>query len=235
MSLTVNKIGYNNTTFTRTNDNKHNKEAGFITKAASAAGSTAGLIGATIYITKKRGYKLPTLNDKKQIIKIIKNLEFKAKDVILLASSSVAGGLICGTLTDTKHAKAKRKEGLTQLVGNYIIPSLFVCGGMKLNKILNKTFKFPPVKKSIQAAFGTAGFISGVIVGNRISRSINKHIYKENDNRRLNWKDWFEQADNVCLVTSMANPGTKLAKKKKKIIPLAHILPGYCTGIKRDI
>ncbi len=231
MPPAINKIGYNDTAFTR---NHKQNQANFITKAASATGSTAGLVAATAYIVKKRGYKLPTLNDKKQIARIIKNLEFKAKDVILLASSSVAGGLICGTITDPKHAKAKRKEGLTQLVGNYIIPSLFVGGGMKLNKTLNKTFKFPPVTRTTQAIFGTASFISGVIIGNRISRFINKHLYKENDTRRLNWKDWVEQADNVCLVTSMANPGTRLAKHASKIIPLAHILPGYCTGIKRD-
>ena len=97
---------------------------------------------------------------------------------------------------------------------------------MKLNKTLFSKYKYPPVTRAIQFAFGTAGFISGVLFGNKISQLINKYLFK------LSWKDWAVQADNVCLVTSMAAPGTNIAKTASKFIPVAHIIPGYCVGTK---
>ena len=43
-----------------------------------------------------------------------------------MASSSIAGGLTGGVLTDPQNTKAKTKEGIVQLIGNYVFPSLFV-------------------------------------------------------------------------------------------------------------
>ncbi|MBS4759557.1 MAG: hypothetical protein KHX03_02525 [Clostridium sp.] len=228
MSITVNKI---NSLNINNNNNQKNKTR-FSTKAAATAGSLIGLSAAAVCIGRARGLKVPSSFKTKEFVDIFKKMEFNEKDVIALASSSIAGGFAGGVLTDKKNTKAKAKEGIVQLVGNYIFPSLFVGLGMKLNKILFSKYKFPPVTKAIQFAFGTAGFISGVFVGNKASQVINKNIFKEDSYRKLNWKDWAVQADNVCLVTSMAAPGTNVAKAASKIIPFAHIIPGYCVGTK---
>lgn len=52
--------------------------------------------------------------------------------------------------------------------------------------------------------------------------------------RKLSWKDWAVQFDNVCLVTSVSNSGTKLAQMASRVIPAAHIIPGYLTGTKKE-
>lgn len=226
MSLTFNIIDSVKT------DNNHNNNSTFATKTAATAGSLIGITGAAVCLARGRGLKVPSSFKSKEYVDIFKKIEFNEKDVIALASSSIAGGLAGGVLTDKKNAKSKAKEGIVQLVGNYIFPSLFVGAGMKLNKAMFSIFKFPPVSGVFQFAFGTAGFILGVLFGNKTSQIINKELFKEDFYRKLNWKDWVVQGDNVCLVTSMSAPGTNIAKAVSRVIPFAHIIPGYCVGTK---
>ena len=98
----------------------------------------------------------------------------------------------------------------------------------------NKKFNFPPVTKPIQFAFGLTSLIAGVIAGNKVSKVINTNVFDEDMHRKLSWKDWAVQFDNVCLVTSVSNSGTKLAQMASRVIPAAHIIPGYLTGTKKE-
>ena len=132
-----------------------------------------------------------------------------------------------------KNAKAKVKEGIVQLIGNYIVPTIAVGGGIKLNKALNKKYNFPPITRPIQFLFGMTSLIAGVVAGNKISREMNKQMFKEDHYRKLTWKDWAVQFDNVCLVTSISNAGTQLAKMASRFIPFAHLAPGYQVGVKQ--
>lgn len=75
--------------------------------------------------------------------------------------------------------------------------------------------------------------IAGVVAGNKISREMNKQMFKEDHYRKLTWKDWAVQFDNVCLVTSISNAGTQLAKMASRFIPFAHLAPGYQVGVKQ--
>lgn len=236
MTLSVNRI--NNTYLSQYSfkqNNSNNNKVSTATKAASALGSAAGVAGALTYISRKHGIKIPSSFKKpKEVLDVLKKLELKEKDVIQIASSSVLGGLAGGSITDSKNTKAKVKEGVVQLLGNYIIPTLFVGGGIALNKALNKKFNFPPITKPIQFAFGFTSLIAGVIAGNKVSREINRNVFKEDAYRKLNWKDWAVQFDNVCLVTSVSNSGTKLAKMASRVIPAAHLAPGYLVGVKQE-
>ena len=207
MTLSVNKIN-------NTNLSQYNNKADTLTKTASVIGSTAGVAAALAVISRKHGVKIPG-----SFIK-------KPKETL--------DGFALGSAADIKNIKAKAKEGIVQLTGNYIIPTLFVGGGIRLNKALNKKYNFPPITKSIQFAFGFASLIAGVIAGNKVSRVINEEVFNENSYRKLTWKDWAVQFDNVCLVTSVSNSGTKLAKAASRIIPAAHIIPGYLTGTRKD-
>lgn len=215
--------------------NSNKQKANASTKIASAIGSTAGVAAALTCISRKNGIKIPSSFKKpKEVLNVLKKLELKEKDVIQIASSSILGGLLGGSATDSKNTKAKVKEGIVQLLGNYIIPTIFVGGGIKLNKALNKKYNFPPITKTIQFAFGFGSLIAGVITGNKVSREINKNVFNEDSYRKLDWKDWAEQFDNVCLVTSVSNSGTKLAKMASRVIPAAHLVPGYLVGVKQE-
>ena len=217
------------------NYNNFKRQNKLSNQLASAVGTTAGVLTSMAYVAKGKGIKTNgLLKNPKRAFKVFKNVEFNGKDVITIASSSVAGGLLGGVITDSNNTKSKLKETIVQLLGNYAIPTAFVSGGVKLNKLLNYKFNFPPVTKLIKFGFGMVSLIAGVMVGNRVSNKVTSAIFKEDDKRKLNWKDWAEQVDNVCLVTSLAANGTNLAKTASKVIPFALLLPGYSVGVSKD-
>ncbi len=202
---------------------------------AASVGTTAGVVASMALIAKGKGINTKgLLKNPKKAFNVLKNLELNGRDVITIASSSVAGGFLGGVATDSQNAKSKVKEGITQLIGNYIIPTAFVSGGIKLNKVLNHKFNFPPITKIIKFCFGMASLAAGVVAGNKVSNKVNSVMFKEENKRKLNWKDWAEQVDNVCLVTSLSASGTNLAKAASKVIPFALLLPGYSVGVKTN-
>ena len=230
MTLRVDNINNN----IQINTKNPNNKVSNATKVASLLGSTVGVTASICAITRKNPMNLvKTVAKPKTVLKELQKLEFSGKDVIEIATGSITGGLLAGSAIDKDNTKAKAKEGLTQLVGNYIVPSAFVTGGIKLNKVLNSKFKYPPKTGLVKFAFGMVSLIAGVFAGNAISKKINKEVFKEDTYRPLKTSDWGMQADNVCLVTSMANEGTNLAKNVSKIIPIAHIIPGYIVGTKK--
>ncbi len=235
MTLTVNNFMPKTAANTNCGQKRRNKVSA-VTKIASAAGSTIGITAALIQISKKADKN--AAGHFRRIINTIKKAEFNDKNVIFISSASTAGGFAGGALTDTDNIKSKAKEGMVQLIGNYIIPSLFVGGGIHLNKkILDSRTNFknsPKILKLIQFSAGIISLIAGVICGNLLSEKINTSIFGEKSQRPLNWKDWAEQIDNLCLVTSMSTTGSNLAKTVSKVIPVAHFMPGYLTGIKQE-
>ena len=231
MTLNVDTINYPQRRFS----NNKNQKVRNIDRLAASVGTGVGVAYSLASVTKTKPSKmLKVFKNPTKAIDVLKKLELSGMDVIKIATGSIAGGFVGGSLVDRKNTKAKAKEGIVQLIGNYIIPSLFVTGGIKLNKVLNKNFKFPPKTGIVQFAFGMASLVAGVFAGNKIAKEVNKDLFQENAYRPLNWKDWSMQFDNVCLVTSVANPGTNLAKTVSKAIPVAHLIPGYLTGVKKN-
>ena len=195
-----------------------------LNKTASVAGSLLGIMGATALIAKQRKVNLS--------LKSLFNIEYKGYEVLEFASGSIMGGFIGGSLTDKKHVKKKMEEGVSQIVGNYIVPTLSVVAGVKLYNNLTKNSQ---LKKSKIARF-TAGMLSlagGVLGGNKASSMINKHLFNDKNTRSVNWKDLASQFDNTCFVTSLASRGSNVAKIASKFIPLTHILPGVAIGTKQ--
>lgn len=235
MTLTVNNFMPKTVANTNCGQKRRNKVSA-VTKIASASGSAIGITAALIQISKKADKN--AAGHFRRIINTIKKAEFNDKNVIFISSASTAGGFAGGALTDTDNIKSKAKEGMVQLIGNYIIPSLFVGGGIHLNKkILDSRTNFknsPKILKLIQFSAGIISLIAGVICGNLLSEKINTSIFGEKSQRPLNWKDWAEQIDNLCLVTSMSTTGSNLAKTVSKVIPVAHFMPGYLTGTKQE-
>ena len=231
--ISMNIENYNHPTYKKQQKSTANK-------VLSLTGSIVGVSMGLSNVLKKHNLKSDVFTRQistksvKKLVKNLKNVEFNGKDVIKIASSSVAGGLVAGIVTDSDHTKAKIKESSTQLLGNYFIPTIFVEAGIRLNKFLNNKYHFPPVTKPIQFAFGLGSLIAGIVLGNKILGKVNGVIFNDDNARKLGWQDYIQQVDNVCLTASLATTGTDIAKKVSKIIPLAHIIPGYCVGTKKD-
>ncbi len=217
MSLNINSKKNSCFPFKQYNQNLKNK-------ATSFTGSVAGLSAAMTIIAAGRKHNMTA---GKSLAKNLYRLEFNARDVMLMATSSILGGFTAGAVTDPQNIKAKIKEGVVQLVGNYIFPSVFVGLGMAAVNSFTKS-------KIIRFVGGFASLGTGVIAGNKASKTINSFFSHKQEKRDLNLIDWAEQADNACLVTSLANPGTNIAKYASKFIPISHILPGYCVGVKTE-
>src|SRR5574344_2001706 len=194
-----------------------------ITRVTSACGSTLGISAALSLLIKHRtncsGSFLKNAISVHKIFKTFKDLECKEKDVLVLATGAITGGFLGGSVSDTKHIKQKTKEAVTQLIGNYVVPTLLVGAGVKIANLLNPVLN----AKTLSCAKGFAGLVGlyyGVVFGNKISNNINKNIFNDKDKvRKLCWKDWSVQVDNVCLVTSLATNGTNIAKTASKVIP----------------
>lgn len=217
--------------------NKHEKKRKRIpniTKLSSACGSTLGISVALSLMMKKRGNFLKNAISIHKIFTTFKDLECKEKDVLILATGAISGGYLGGMLTDIKHIKEKTKEAVTQLIGNYITPTIFVGTCTKASSIL-KPFLTPKKMPYAKGILGTIGLYYGVVLGNKISNKINANIFMDKSKiRKLCWKDWSVQVDNACLVTSLSTNGTNIAKSASKVIPAAHLFSGYLIGIKQD-
>lgn len=71
-------------------------------------GSAIGVTTAVTLISRGHGVKIPsTLKHPNGLVNILKNIELKEKDLIAIASSSIAGGLAGGLITDKKMPKQK--------------------------------------------------------------------------------------------------------------------------------
>lgn len=153
MTLSVNKI--NSIYYPQNNNNNNGKQkVRNIDRIAASVGTGVGIAYSLASVTKTKPTKLLKIfNHPERAINVIKNTELSGVDVIKIATGSITGGLVAGSIVDRKNAKAKAKEGIVQLVGNYIIPSLFVTGGIKLNKVLNSKFKYPPKTGLVQFIF----------------------------------------------------------------------------------
>ena len=195
-----------------------------LNKVASITGSMLGLVGATALITKQRKVNLSLKN--------IFNIEYKGYEVLEFACGSIMGGFVGGSLTDKKHVKKKMEEGVSQIVGNYIVPTLSVVAGVKLYNNLTKNSQ---LKNSNITRFiaGMLSLAAGVLGGNKASSMINKNLFNDKNTSSVNWKDWASQFDNTCFVTSISSRGSNVAKIASKFIPLTHIIPGIAIGTKQ--
>lgn len=188
-------------------------------KIAAFVGTTIGVASAVALLSRGKS---------------IKNIEYKGKEVLTTATGSVIGGLLGGSLADDKkHLKAKYREAITQIVGNFIVPTIFVSGGIRAFKLLEKN-KIVPTLKPLRFAAGMGSLIAGVVCGNRMSNAISEKIFKKEHNRNVKAADWALQVDNTCLTLSLATSGTNIAKTASKVIPFAHLIPGYAIGTMQE-
>ena len=230
-------------------------------KNVVAASAIVGMTPVIMVLAKKKGF---SLNPKKIINTDIKDWAIfkyspaeKAIDfgdpinIIVTAAGSVAGGFIGGSLVDNKNIKAKKREVLSQMLGNVLVPITTVWlaskafgkyqnrleEGMyqiksegKAVKTLNRILKKIPQAGATLAALGV-----GIFLGNKVSNYINEKLYHKKVERNIRATDFAPHVDDLCLATTMMSPNSTFGQKLGRVIPLALVVPGYQTGIAQDV
>ena len=154
-------------------------------------------------------------------------------------------------LVDKEHSKAKKREVLSQLLGDVIVPISCVWAGAKVFKHYEKTLqsimpKFKDEAKTIKKvlntisenipnAIATLGSLGvGIIAGNKVSNEINEKLYKMKVERGIKATDFAPHVDDLCMSISMVNEGSTFGSLLGRVIPLALLVPGYETGTARE-
>lgn len=180
---------------------------------------TKSLIGATI------GTAIPlSLLAKKQQTKNLLKLEYKLKDMLILSTSSIAGGMICGMYKENNESKNnKLKEGVFQLL-NSTIPTLCVAGMLK---ICEKHSKFNNVPcKIIAVALGIGiGMFTAIKSANKIFDPKDEH-----PDRRIGAKDFIANSDDAIGALALAKFPIIRSLKIDKALPLIYGYCGYRAG-----
>lgn len=215
--------------------NKQNKRN---VKIASIAGSAIGIAGAVagIYAMAKKGNPAASL----------KNFAFNEKDILLLGTGSILGGLTGGLIADKEknNKKPKLREASQQLFGCTMIPVGFLALG---NKVLEKTnFKLPQLKSNSKPARAINGMLAvlpkvavtigslvgGMQVGNKVMNKVNNKIFKEDIKRDIKPEDFLVHTDDLCLTANMVLKDIgPVSAVTSKILPATFLVAGAKTGM----
>lgn len=233
-------------------------------KIGTAVTTTLAVGGAFAHIAKKQGFSLSpsaikntpmkdwaifSIYDKKRPLK--KEVVLEGKEIIELASASVAGGLAGGLLLDDKkHRKAKLRESINQLLGNVLVPIVAVWSASELYKRNeNSIMKFVPQlaeKGKVSKYFNMAlraipGSIvtlvalgAGIFAGNKVSNFINEKVYHKKVERDIKATDFAPHVDDIGIAVSLMADKSKGASIIQRVIPAFLCVPGYQTGTHRD-
>lgn len=199
-------------------------------KALPMAGAVIGTILPLVLINKFEGKSLK-----------LKNLNLKnfgkyfeiddVKRILSSAAGAIAGGLAGGFMADKnkENRKEKLKEGIFEMT-NISIPTILAAGILKLmNKNgLNKGLaKFAPFILGVGA---------GVPIASKISSTISKNIFKEDESkqRKFQPKDFLVHSDD--MVEALVLLKFPLVKKLHidKILALIYMKCGYEAGSKDE-
>lgn len=254
-NMLATKPAKNNETQSSFSSHNNQEKAPTKVKVASIIGTLLGISGAMFFTFKskaKDGVELKNLKDyfhnlisinykkpEEEGGKVIGDME---KLIGRLAIGSVGGGFLFGGLADKKeNLKAKARESIIQLVGNILTPILCVDAGLRIyekfaeKKILahiKSTSK--SVKGLPKAAFSILFLIGGLLLGNKVSNTINAKAFKVDDKRKIKVSDLSPQLDDVCVAAGFVLKEGKIGTIASRFIPLAFTFAGYDTGTAQE-
>ena len=199
-------------------------------KLGSITAAVLSTLAVLYAITKKR--KLNPLKN----YNIFKQ-EIEPMDMLKITGVSVPAALLTGIALDKKENKnSKIREGISQMVGNLIIPICLIDQTLKFkDKIMNKNFTNPIMKtlqKTHKAAYTAVSLVGGLMIGNIIANDINSQIFPEHKRRPLKLKDFTVHFDDICFAASLILKGNKIGQIASRIIPATLLLSAYETGTK---
>ena len=208
--------------------------------AASVAGSAIGIAGAVagVYAMAKKGN--PTL--------ALSKLKYAEKDVLLIGTGSVLGGLAGGLIADKnkENVKPKLREATQQLIGNTVFPVATLAAA---NGILEKTnFHLPKIKSNSKPAkianavlavlpkvvVTVASLTGGMHVGNKVVNKLNNKIFKEEVKHCVKPEDMLVHSDDICLTASMILKDAKtISNVVSTALPATFLVSGAKTGMQQ--
>lgn len=207
-------------------------------KPACFLASTAGICLAIARIAKKQDVKLLNKKEFSDIFKPknwnFKDLEYKETQVFQIAAASTMGGLLAGSALDPKNKNAKIREGIQQMIGNLILPiGMASISGKLFEKYEHKINLKQNTKQFLKMGSSLAALGIGMVLGNKIANELNEHFLGAKHNRDFKVSDLAGQIDDICIATTLVAP-SEFLKKVGQFIPLALIVPGYETGVKKS-
>lgn len=229
------------------------------------AATTALATGCALaHIAKRQGFSLSPSAIKKTSVKDWavfrlydkkrpdrKLIELEEKEILELATASVAGGLAGGLLFDDKqYKKSKIRESVNQLLGNVAVP--VACVGAvsrlykkykpqilakvpqvketgKFTKNFNKALKGIPFSIATVASLGT-----GIVLGNKVSNMLNEKVFNKKVDRKIKGTDFAPHVDDLGMAVSLMADKSKGASFITRIVPAFLCVPGYEVGTHRD-
>lgn len=240
------------------------KKRDYMLKAGVAATTVLTTSCALAHIAKKQGFSLSPsvirktpvkdwavfrLYDKKRPNR--KLIELEEKEILELATASVAGGLAGGLLFDDKqYKKSKIRESVNQLLGNVAVPVACVGGVSRLYKNFKPQIlsKIPQVKETgkytryFNAAlkgipFSIATIVSlgvGIVAGNKVSNMLNEKVFHKKVDRKIKGTDFAPHVDDLGMAVSLMADKSKGASFITRVVPAFLCVPGYEVGTHRD-
>lgn len=233
-------------------------------KAGVAAMTILSTGTALAHISKKQGFSLIPSVIKKTPIKDWavfgiynkkhpnkKLVEIEEKEILELATASVAGGLAGGALfDDKKHLKAKLRESVNQLFGNVAVPVACVSlvshlykknkSGIlraipqiketgKVSRNFNSALRAIPLSIATLLSLGV-----GIVTGNKVSNYINEKIFNKKVDRNIKASDFAPHVDDVGMAVSLMADKTPLSTTITRTVPAFLCVPGIEVGMHRD-
>lgn len=224
------------------------------TKIGVFVTTLAGVGAALALIMKKQNLPVDFVSMFKKPFKesSLAKVSYKEVEILTLAASSVAGGLLGGAIFDKKeNLRAKFRESVIQMVGNIMVPLSFVAAGSRIFKKYEKPIENFIKAETIQNKFlkevakhgpGLAvtgvGLMSGIFVGNKVGNWINEKLFKINDNRKVKATDCSAHLDDIGLAASLA-AGKNIEENIightiSRFIPAAMMVAGLSVGLEQE-
>ncbi|MDD3593042.1 MAG: hypothetical protein PHX18_00270 [Candidatus Gastranaerophilales bacterium] len=210
-------------------------------KMSAFAGCISGILAAAYFISKGQSSKLG------QKVGMF-NIQYGPKEILALASASVAGGTLGGLISDKKqHKKAKLKEALHQMIGNIITPLAFIVAAEKLYSKVSHKIKLPQLPSASKFAntmnpiisklpnfvITLGGLISGVFVGTEIASFFNSKLHSEHCNRKVKPRDFAFHIDDLATTFAIIDEKGAMRSILGKVVPIVFTMCGYEAGTKR--
>ena len=244
--------------------NNTDKRNDYKMKVGVAATTALATGCALAYIAKRQGFSLSPSVIKKTPVKdwavfrlYDKNrpdrklIELEEKEILELATASVAGGLAGGLLFDDKqYKKSKIRESVNQLLGNVAVPVACVGAVSRLYKKYKPQIlaKVPQIKETGKFSknfnkvlrgipFSIATIVSlggGIFAGNRVSNLLNEKVFHKKVDRKIKGTDFAPHVDDLGMAVSLMAEKSKGASFITRIVPAFLCVPGYEVGTHRD-
>lgn len=184
-------------------------------KAEIITGATVGTILPIVMLAKKQ--KLPLLK-----------LKYSEKEMLILSTGSIAGGITGGIIADKGHnIKNKIHEGVFQFF-NAIIPTLMIKPILKICqsiKLLNNC--------KTKAAMLLGGIFSGMLIGAEVSNKVNGN-YTPDKKRNVKFIDSIANIDVIAGALIIAKMPLINKLGIEKLLPLPYIWTGFQSGKTRE-